>query len=44
MNFNTTLINEGRQVNDIYAKIFAEEQTEIARQSSPLAVLSALGN
>ena len=39
MDFNTTHINEGQQVN----QIFAEKQAEINRQNSPLAFLSALG-
>ena len=40
MDFNTTHINEGQQVN----QIFAEKQAEINRQNSPLAILSAFGN
>ncbi len=40
MDFNTTHINEGQQVN----QIFAEKQDEINRQNSPLAILSAFGN
>tara|TARA_Y100000814_G_scaffold135591_1_gene98299 strand:- start:2240 stop:3073 length:834 start_codon:yes stop_codon:yes gene_type:complete len=39
MDFNTTHINEGQQVN----QIFAEKQAEIDRQNSPLAFLGALG-
>ena len=40
--FNTQLIKEEVQVNDIYTKFFAEEQSEIARQNSPLSFLGAL--
>ena len=39
MDFNTSYISEGQQVN----QIFAEKQAEINRQNSPLAFLSALG-
>ena len=40
MDFNTSYISEGQQVN----QIFAEKQAEIDRQNSPLAILGALGN